>query len=69
MSAYNRTGTDPVVIRELYRRLRKQILTTGIAHTLLTYRRVAFQNETQRVCLDSNIQYYHVGANVYSYDS
>lgn len=71
VSAYNRgTGTDPVVIRELYRETQETILTTGIKPILLlTYRRVAFQNETQRVCLDSNIQYYHVGANVYSYDS
>ena len=36
---------------------------------LVTYRRVAFQNEIERVCLDSDIQYYHVGADVYSYDS
>ncbi len=36
---------------------------------LLTYRRVAFQNEVERVCIDSDIQYYHVDAAVYSYDS
>lgn len=68
--AYNQNGTDPVALRELYRETQETILTTGIKPMLLlTYRRVAFQNETERVCLDSDIQYYHVGANVYSYDS
>src|SRR3990172_9309554 len=36
---------------------------------LLTYKRMAFQNEIERLSLDWDIQYYHVGTNVYSYDS
>jgi SPX domain protein involved in polyphosphate accumulation len=63
-------GADPDVVRNLYRETQETILTNGLNPVLLlTYRRVAFQNETERVCLDSDIQYYHVGANVFSYDS
>jgi SPX domain protein involved in polyphosphate accumulation len=61
---------DPDVILNLYRETQETVLTTGLKPILLlTYRRVAFQNEIERVCLDSDIQYYHVGENVYSYDS
>jgi SPX domain protein involved in polyphosphate accumulation len=63
-------GADPAVVSNLYREIQETILTTGVKPMLLvTYRRVAFQNEIERVCLDSEIQYYHVGSNVYSYDS
>jgi SPX domain protein involved in polyphosphate accumulation len=66
----NQGSGDPAVIRDLYRETQETVLTAGInPMLLLTYRRMAFQNETERVCLDSDIQYYHVGANVYSYDS
>ncbi len=64
------SGVDPQIIRSLYRETQETVLTNGLKPMLLlTYRRVAFQNEYERVCLDSDIQYYHVGANVYSYDS
>ena len=67
---YNQNGIDPEIIRNLYRETQETVLTNGLKPMLLlTYRRVAFQNEIERVCLDSDIQYYHVGANVYSYDS
>ena len=67
---YNQNGADPDVVRNLYRETQETVLTTGLRPILLlTYRRVAFQNEIERVCLDSDIQSYHVGANVYSYDS
>jgi len=38
---------------------------------LLIYKRAAFQNDNdvERICLDWDIQYYHVGTDVYSYDS
>ena len=36
---------------------------------LLTYKRMAFQNEIERLSLDWDIQYYHVSTNVYSYNS
>ena len=61
---------EPDVIRSLYQETQETLLTTGIQPMfLLTYRRVAFQNDVERVCVDSDIQYYHVGTNVYSYDS
>ena len=70
VSDYNRNGADPDVVRNLYRETQETVLTNGLKPVLLlTYRRVAFQNEIERVCLDSDIQYYHVGTNVYSYDS
>jgi SPX domain protein involved in polyphosphate accumulation len=67
---YDQDGVDPDVVHNLYRETQETFLTTGVKPILLvTYRRVAFQNEIERVCLDSDIQYYHVGANVYCYDS
>ncbi len=67
---YNRNGADPEVVRSLYRETQETVLTNGLKPMLLlTYRRVAFQNEIERVCLDWDIQSYHVGAEVYSYDS
>lgn len=67
---YNCGEADPDLLRNLYRETQETVLTTGIAPMLLlTYRRVAFQNETERVCLDSDITYYHVDSDVYAYDS
>ena len=67
---YNQNGVDPEVIRNLYRETQETVLTTGLKPVLLlTYKRIAFQNEIERLCLDWDIQYYHVGTNVYSYDS
>jgi SPX domain protein involved in polyphosphate accumulation len=61
---------DPEVVLKLYLETQETFLTTGLKPMLLmTYRRVAFQNEIERVCLDSDIQYYHVDENFYSYDS
>jgi len=60
----------PEVIHDLYRETQETLLTTGIQPVLLqTYRRVSFQNDTYRVCLDSNIQSYHVNADVFAQDS
>ena len=67
---YNQNGADPDVVRNLYRETQEIVLTMGLKPIfLLTYKRMAFQNEIERLCLDWDIQYYHVGANVYSYDS
>lgn len=67
---YNQNGVDPEVIRNLYRETQETVLTTGLKPVLLlTYKRISFQNEIERLCLDWDIQYYHVGTNVYSYDS
>ena len=67
---YNQNGVDPEVIRNLYRETQETVLTTGLKPVLLlTYKRMAFQNEIERLCLDWDIQSYHVGTDVYSYDS
>jgi SPX domain protein involved in polyphosphate accumulation len=67
---YNTNGVDPDAVRSLYRETQETLLTNGLKPMLLlTYRRVAFQNEIERVCLDWDIQFYHVGSEIYSYDS
>ena len=67
---YSENGVDPEVVRNLYRETQETVLTTGLKPILLlTYKRLAFQNEIERLCLDWDIQYYHVGTDVYSYDS
>ncbi len=63
-------GGDPEVIRNLYQEIQELILTMGLKpFFLLTYKRLAFQSDTERVSLDWEIQYYDVGTNIYSYDS
>ena len=67
---YNQNGGDPEVVRNLYRETQEIVLTMGLKPIfLLTYKRIAFQNEVERLSLDWDIQYYHVGTDVYSYDS
>jgi hypothetical protein len=54
------------------REIQELILTMGLKpFFLLTYKRLAFQNEfgDERVSLDWANQYYHVGTEVFSYDS
>ena len=67
---YSQNGADPDVVRSLYRETQEIVLTMGLKPIfLLTYKRIAFQNEIERLSLDWDIQYYHVGTDVYSYDS
>ncbi len=67
---YNQNGVDPDVVRSLYRETQEIVLTMGLKPIfLLTYKRMAFQNEIERLSLDWDIQYYHVSTNVYSYNS
>jgi SPX domain protein involved in polyphosphate accumulation len=67
---YNQNGLGPDAVRSLYRETQETVLTHGLKPMLLlTYRRVAFQNDFERVCLDSDMRSYHVDADVYSYDS
>ncbi len=67
---FNQNGVDPDVVRNLYRQAQELVLTMGLKPIfLLTQKRIAFQNEIERLSLDWDFQYYHVGANVYSYDS
>ena len=67
---YNQEGAPPEVIRSLYRESQETLVTLGLKPILLvTYKRVAFQNESERISLDWDTQYYHVGTSVYFYDS
>lgn len=66
----NQNGVAPEVITNLYREIQELVLTMGLRpFFLLTYKRVAFQNDAERVSLDWDNQYYHVGTDVYSFDS
>jgi len=66
----NKHGVEPEVIRNLYQEIQELILTMGLKpFFLLTYKRLAFQNDVERVSLDWDNHYYHVGTDVYSYDS
>lgn len=66
----SQNGVDPEVIRNLYQEIQELVLTMGLKpFFLLTYKRMAFQNEIERLSLDWDIQYYNVGTDVYSYDS
>ena len=68
--AYNQNGVGPEVIRNLYQETQELVLTMGLKPIfLLTYKRIAFQNEIERLSVDWDIQYHRVGADVYSYDS
>jgi SPX domain protein involved in polyphosphate accumulation len=68
--AQNRNGDDPEVILTLYREIQELVLTMGLKpFFLLTYKRMAFQNETERLSLDWDLQYYSVGSDVYGCDS
>ena len=67
---HNREDADPEVIRNLCRETQETVLTLGLKPILLvTYKRVAFQNGSDRLSLDWDIQYYHVGTNAYFYDT
>ncbi len=63
-------GVDPGVIHNLYREIQELILTMGLKpFFLLTYKRLALQNDLERVSLDWDNQYFSVGSDVYCYDS
>jgi SPX domain protein involved in polyphosphate accumulation len=67
---YNQDGADPENIRSSYREIRNTIFNLGLKPTLLVaYKRVAFQNGSERLCLDWDIHYYHVGHHVHHYPS
>jgi SPX domain protein involved in polyphosphate accumulation len=68
----NREGTDAESIRHLYNEMRETFFTFGLRPVLLvTYKRVAFQNDTgsERLSLDWDIQYFQATQSIYSFDS
>lgn len=67
---HDQDGLGSEVGLNLYREIQELIMTMGLTpFFLLTYKRLALQNSLERVSLDWDIQYYHVGTEVYSYDS
>ncbi|MBI2210508.1 MAG: VTC domain-containing protein [Deltaproteobacteria bacterium] len=68
--AYNDNGADPHLVRRQFHEARETVLTLGLKPILLvTYKRVAFQNDVERLTLEWDVRYYHVGTDVYFYDS
>ncbi len=67
---YNRNDAEPDVIRDLYRETQETIFTLGLKPILLVvYKRVAFQNEVERLSIDWDVRYHYVTTNVLDYDS
>ena len=66
----NHNTVDREIIKKLYTEIQELIITMGLKPCfLLTYKRLAFQNDLERISLDWDMQYYHVGAEVFAYDS
>jgi SPX domain protein involved in polyphosphate accumulation len=66
----NLDGADPENIRSSYREIQNTIFNLGLKPTLLVaYRRVAFQNEIERLSIDWDVHYYHVSQHVHRYPS
>ncbi len=67
---YNKNGAERHVIRDLYRETQETVLAMGLNPTLLvTYKRIAFQGEVERLSIDWDVQYYYVTTDVYDYSS
>ena len=58
------------LIRDLYRDTQETVFTMGLQPILLVvYKRVAFQNENERLSIDWDVQYHYVTNDVLDYDS
>jgi hypothetical protein len=67
---YNRHNARRDVIGDLYRETQETVFTLGLQPILLvTYKRVAFQSQVERLCIDWDVQYHYVTRNVFDYDS
>jgi len=67
---YNKDDNDPDAIRKLYRETQESIFTMGLKpFILVNYKRIAFQNETERLSIDWDVEYYPVTTDVYDYRS
>jgi hypothetical protein len=61
-----RRESDERRARDLYRETQETVLTMGIRPMLLvTYKRVAFQSEAERLSIDWDLKYYNVTTTVY----
>ena len=67
---HNQLDIQPSELRELYRETQETILTLGLTpFILIVYKRIAFQNENERLSIDWDIQYYNVSTEVYEFSS
>lgn len=64
---YNHAHADSEVCGQVYREIQDIIITKGLKPFLLvSYKRVAFENREERLSIDWDIRYYHVGSPVFS---
>ena len=62
----NRQVADKDLVRDLYRESQEMVLTMGLTPMLLvTYKRIAFQGEAERLSIDWDLKYYNVTTTVY----
>lgn len=67
---YNRPHADPKACRALYGEIQNTIVGNGLRPVLwVAYQRAAFENGLERVTVDWDIRYYHVGPPVFRYKS
>ncbi len=68
--AYNRDGAEAPTVGRLYHDIQEAILTMGLKPLLLVvYKRIAFQNTTERLSIDWDVQYYHMNTDVCDHES
>jgi SPX domain protein involved in polyphosphate accumulation len=64
--SYNRMNGDGEILSNFYRDIKGAVSWLGLKPILLvSYRRIAFQNERERVSLDWDIQYRHMSPRFY----
>lgn len=67
---YNKDNADRDVVRDLYRETQETILTMGLKPLILViYKRIAFQNEVERLSIDWDLQYYYATKDILEADS
>lgn len=67
---YNRPHADLEVCKELYKEIQEIIIEKGLKPLLLvSYKRVAFENQNERLSIDWDIRYCYAGPSVFSQES
>lgn len=66
----NQLDLERSELGELYRETQETVLTLGLTpFILIVYKRIAFQNENERLSIDWDVQYYNVSTEVYEFSS
>ena len=66
----NLGDSDPNVLKELYLETQESVITLGLKpFILIVYKRIAFQNQNERLSIDWDVQYYNVSTAVYDFPS